>query len=221
MKEALREQRFCLTTDTWTSIQNLNYMCLTTHFIDSNWKIHKRILSFRLVENYKGKTLGKAVKMCLLDWGIDKSLTITVDNATSNSGLIYFIQKKTKHRKATILGHKYLHLRCSAHILNLIVREGLTEMDRTKFVRYVRSSLQRQSTFNLCAENEKVGFKSQLCLDVPTRWNYTYLMLAEKYQKAFERLEEEDPNYLRTIREEAKKEGNDRHEVAWGMDDVD
>ena len=221
LKEALREQQFCLTTDTWASIQNLNYMCLTTHFIDSDWKIHKRILSFRLVENYKGKTLGKAVEMCLLDWGIDKSLTITVDNATFNSGLIYFIQKKTKHRKATILGHKYLHLRCSAHILNLIVREGLTEMDRTKSVRYVRLSPQRQSTFNLCAENEKVGFKSQLCLDVPTRWNYTYFMLAEKYQKAFERLEEEDPNYLRTIREEAKKEGNDRHEVAWRMDDVD
>ena len=52
---------------------------------------------------------------------------------------------------------------------------------------------------------------------------YTYIMLekAEKYQKAFERLEEEDPNYLRTIREEAKEEGNDRHEVTWGMDDVD
>ena len=51
---------------------------------------------------------------------------------------------------------------------------------------------------------------------MPTRWNYTYLMLekAEKYQKAFERLEKEDPNYLRTIREEAKEEGNDRHEVA-------
>ncbi|XP_075660709.1 zinc finger BED domain-containing protein RICESLEEPER 2-like [Castanea sativa] len=83
-----------------------------------------------------------------------------------------------------------------------------------KFVRYVRSSPQRQSTFKLCAEKEKVGFKSQLCLDVPTRWNYTYMMLerAEKYQKAFERLEEEDPNYLRTIREEAKEEGNDRHE---------
>ena len=43
---------------------------------------------------------------------------------------------------------------------------------------------------------------------------------AKKYQKAFERLEEEDPNYLRTIRDEAKEKGNDRHEVAWGMDDV-
>ena len=117
-------------------------MCLTAHFIGSDWKIHKRILTFHLVENQKGETLGKAVEMCLLDWVIDKILTITVINATSNSGLISFIQKKTKHRKATILGHKYLHLRCSAHILYLIVREGLTEMEETtvtvrKSVRYV------------------------------------------------------------------------------------
>ena len=58
-----------------------------------------------------------------------QALTITVDNAASNSRLISFIQKKTKHRKTTILGHKYLHVRCRAHILNLIVREGLVEMD--------------------------------------------------------------------------------------------
>ncbi|CAL5336331.1 unnamed protein product [Camellia sinensis] len=36
-----------------------------------------------------------------------------------------------------------------------------------------------------------------LCLDVPTRWNSTYLMLevAEKFQKAFECLEEDDPRF--------------------------
>ena len=56
-------------------------MCLTAHFIDSDWKIHKRILSFCLVKNHKGETLRKVVEMCLLDWGIDKILTITVDNA--------------------------------------------------------------------------------------------------------------------------------------------
>ena len=67
LKEALREQQVCLTTDTWTSIQNLNYMCLTAHFVNSDWKIHKRILSFCLVENHKGETLEKAVEMCLLD----------------------------------------------------------------------------------------------------------------------------------------------------------
>ena len=34
-------QRVCLTTDTWTSIQNLTYMSLTAHFIDKDWKLHK------------------------------------------------------------------------------------------------------------------------------------------------------------------------------------
>ena len=71
-------------------------MCLTAHLIDSDWKIHKRIPSFCLVENHKGETLGKAVEMRLLNWGIDKILTITVDNAASNSGFISFIQKKKK-----------------------------------------------------------------------------------------------------------------------------
>ena len=67
-------------------------------------------------------------------------------------------------------------MRCSAHILNLIIHEGLVEMDETivkvrKFVRYARSSPQRQSTYKLCVEKEKVDFKCHLCLDVSTRWN--------------------------------------------------
>ena len=32
--------KVCLTTDAWTSIQNLSYMCLTAHFIDDDWKLH-------------------------------------------------------------------------------------------------------------------------------------------------------------------------------------
>ena len=36
LKEALREYWICLTTDTWTFVQNLNYMCLIAHFIDSD-----------------------------------------------------------------------------------------------------------------------------------------------------------------------------------------
>ena len=41
-------QRVCVTTDTWTSIQNLNYMVVTTHFIDGNWTYLKKILNFCL-----------------------------------------------------------------------------------------------------------------------------------------------------------------------------
>jgi hypothetical protein len=30
------------TTDTWTSNTNQNYMCVTMHFIDNDWKLHKK-----------------------------------------------------------------------------------------------------------------------------------------------------------------------------------
>ena len=46
---------------------------------------------------------------------------------------------------------------------------------------------------------ERLGIesKSLLCLDVPTRWNSTYLMLetAQKFEKAFIRMDFEDDNY--------------------------
>jgi hypothetical protein len=48
-KLMMASQRVCLTTDTWTSIQNRNYMVVTGHFIDLSWKYHKRILAFHQV----------------------------------------------------------------------------------------------------------------------------------------------------------------------------
>ena len=50
-------QRVCLTTDCWTSLQNINYMCLTAHYIDSEWKLQKRILNFCQIANHKGEKL--------------------------------------------------------------------------------------------------------------------------------------------------------------------
>ena len=29
-------QRVCATTDTWTSLQMINYMCITPHFVDND-----------------------------------------------------------------------------------------------------------------------------------------------------------------------------------------
>jgi hypothetical protein len=46
LRITLRGQRLCLITDTWTSIQNINYMSLTAHWIDNEWNLHKRILIF-------------------------------------------------------------------------------------------------------------------------------------------------------------------------------
>ncbi|KAF7812639.1 zinc finger BED domain-containing protein RICESLEEPER 2-like [Senna tora] len=39
-------QMVSITTDTWTSIQNLNYMCVTGHYIDDSWVLNKKVLGF-------------------------------------------------------------------------------------------------------------------------------------------------------------------------------
>lgn len=87
------KSRVSLTTDCWTSIQNFNYLCLTAHFIDDSWKLHKRILNFQLMDSHKGKEIGKVVEACILQWGIeDKLSSLTVDNASSNDVAVLYLK---------------------------------------------------------------------------------------------------------------------------------
>ncbi|KAL5794065.1 hypothetical protein ACOSP7_002659 [Xanthoceras sorbifolium] len=202
--------RVCLTTDTWTSIQNINYMVVTAHYIDEYWQLQKRILSFSQIADHKGDTIGKCIEKVLIDWSIDRVFTITVDNASSNNTAILYIKRKLNSWKSdgTILGGKYLHLRCCAHIVNLIVNDGLKGINDSvvairNAVKFVKSSPSRFDKFKKCAEHEKIQSKGLVVLDVPTRWNSTYLMLVSslKFLKAFERMEEEDGHYQNYFKE--------------------
>ena len=86
--------------------------------------------------------------MSLREWGIDGIFTLTVDNASSNLTTIKFLQRVTKDWNGSVLGNEYMHMRCCAHIINLIVREGLKEIDASvakvrEAMRYVKSSPNR------------------------------------------------------------------------------
>ncbi|KAF1881647.1 hypothetical protein Lal_00039865 [Lupinus albus] len=168
--------RVCMTTDCWTSNQNLGYMSLTAHFIDEDWRLQNRILNFCLVENHKGETIGREIERCLREWGIERVFTITVDNASSNDGAISYIRRKLDAR-----GEWW---QIFAYEMNV--------------VRHVRSSPSRLASFKECIAAELIESESLVCLDVPTRWNSTYLMLerAEKFQKAFDRLYDQE-SYFR------------------------
>ncbi|WOG87427.1 hypothetical protein DCAR_0206652 [Daucus carota subsp. sativus] len=132
-------QRVSLTSDTWTSIQNVCYLVLTSHFIDNEWKMQKRILNFCQIGNHKGETIGKAIEACLKEWGIDKVFTITLDNASSNGVAVNHIKKRLQIWKTAICDGDFLHMRCSAHILNLVICDGLKEMDDS--ITAVRNSI--------------------------------------------------------------------------------
>ncbi|XP_013656438.1 zinc finger BED domain-containing protein RICESLEEPER 2-like [Brassica napus] len=99
---------------------------------------------------------------------------------------------------ALVLNGEFLHIRCATHILNLIVKEGLSEVDDSvtairNGIQYVRSSTNRQKSFEFRVDTGKMT-RGSLPLDVKTRWNSTYLMIyqAIKFRAAFEKMEAED-----------------------------
>lgn len=108
-KEKLRRMfltsgvRVCLTTDCWTSTQNLNYMCITTHLVDKEWNLHKRILNFCLIPNHKCETIGGKIESCMHEWGIGNIFTITVDNVSSNNTALEYLRKRSAHKPSVIL----------------------------------------------------------------------------------------------------------------------
>ena len=103
LRKALKGRRVCLTTDTWTSIQNLNHMFLTCYFIDDDWNLYKRILNFCQIEDHKGETISRKIEMCLHEWGVNGIFTLAVDNASSNCATIKFLQILTKDWKGIVL----------------------------------------------------------------------------------------------------------------------
>ncbi|XP_062094148.1 zinc finger BED domain-containing protein RICESLEEPER 2-like [Humulus lupulus] len=209
LKSILVKHRVSLTTDCWTSIQNISYLCLTAHWVDGNWKMHKRIINFIQVPNYKGDLVGKELINCLNEWGISSVFAMKVDNASLNDVALRKLKGHLLDKDITIpLNGEMFHMRCSAHILNLIVTDGLKELNDAissiqNAVRYVQSSPARLKRFKESCKDANIESKALLCLDVVTRWNSTYLMLesATKFKKAFENLEA-DVNYTKYFDEE-------------------
>lgn len=123
-------------------------------------------------------------------------MAITLDNATSNNELIKYLSTKTTQWNSCISNNEFLHAIYDAHVLNLVVKDGIEEeityieAIRTA-VKFVHASPARLGTFKKCVEIEKkLSQKALPSMDVDTRWNSTYLMLESSidFEKAFERL---------------------------------
>ncbi|XP_055961063.1 zinc finger BED domain-containing protein RICESLEEPER 2-like [Mercurialis annua] len=201
-----QSQRVSLTSDSWTSNQRLNYMCITAHFIDNDWKLHKKIISFVTCSRHKGEYLSKTMETCLLEWGLKNIFTVTLDNAENNSTAMGFFMRKMLSWGTTTVRCKYAHMRCIAHILNLVVSDGLkesgTSFERVRgAVRYIKNSPLRLSKFKECKKSLDFQCKRSLCLDVPTRWNSTYFMLhtACMYQHVFEEYDDVEASFRKDL----------------------
>lgn len=127
-------------------------------------------------------------------WNIETKIsTITVDNCSTNDGMVSIVIDKLFGD--LLCDGAVLHMRCCAHILNLIVKDGLATIEsslsriRDSVVFWVASP-QRVEKFEEMARQLKITCTKKLSLDCKTRWNSTYLMLqtAIEYKGVFPRL---------------------------------
>ncbi|XP_039118096.1 zinc finger BED domain-containing protein RICESLEEPER 2-like [Dioscorea cayenensis subsp. rotundata] len=197
--------RISLTSDLWASITTDGYISLTAHFVDKDWMLQKRILNFHYMPTpHTGFAISEMISSLLNEWNLEKKLfSITLDNASSNDSFVDFVKSQLCIRNGLLLNGEFFHVRCCAHILNLIVQDGLKEIDSGIYkiresVKFMKGSQSRKKKFHDCAQQMGINCKKGLRQDVSTRWNSTYLMLesALHYRDAFIHLSLSDSNYL-------------------------
>nr|XP_051199367.1 zinc finger BED domain-containing protein RICESLEEPER 2-like isoform X1 [Lolium perenne] len=147
--------RVSLTADMWTSVQRLGYLCVTCHYIDNNWKLQKRIIRFALMESpHDDLQMYNLILKTIQYWHIeDKLCIITLDNASVNGSMMDDLRNNLSKRNLLIGGGALFHIRCAAHVLNLIVQDGLRVMGGIidsirESVKYIRSSQAREELFD-------------------------------------------------------------------------
>ena len=159
-------------------------MCLTLYVIDNDWKLYKMIINFCPISTHKGEAIGKVVEACLELWEIeDKLFTVTIDNASSNNVACVYLRKLVQRIRGNCIGdRKYVHIRCIAHIINLVVWDGIKEhgvcIDRIRnAVKYIKNSTSRIQRFKDLVPKYNIHSQSSLSFYVPIKWNSTYDML--------------------------------------------
>ncbi|CAN1192979.1 Putative AC9 transposase [Linum perenne] len=170
----------------WTATnQKRGYMAVTAHYIDNAWNLRSYLLRFVYVPApHTAERLASRLSLCLLNWNVDsKFSTITLENCTTNDALIEFVKKKLVLTDL-IKDGTLVHMRCSANVLNLIVKDGLDVIKDGIYkirgsVVYWTCTPRRVEKFHDTAKQLKISIDRKLLLDCPTRWNSTYQMLVD------------------------------------------
>ena len=146
--------------------------------------LRKKIIWFKELEYpQSGYAIEELLLKCLAVWEIrEKIFTLTLDNASNNTSACELLVADCKHD--LMLDGEHLHVRCCAHILNLLVQDGMKIIHSTiqkirELLKHIDSSPSRLQVFNTIANGKGLASKSGIYLDISIRWNSTYKMIRE------------------------------------------
>ena len=106
-------------------------MVITCHYIDEDWKVQKLIIKFSVVKTpHDGFNLYSVMLKAIRYYNIeDKLFSITLDNASANKSMMDLLQENLLAKSMLHCNGDLFHVCCAAHVLNLIVKDGLEVID--------------------------------------------------------------------------------------------
>lgn len=122
----------CITTDSWTSVNNVSFVSVTAHFIDNGNMKSYLLDCFPFSERHTAVNITEYLKIKFQEWKIEqKIIAIVSDNAANIV--------------AAIRDGGWRHIGCFAHSINLSVqachRELATTLTKVKsIVEYFKRS---------------------------------------------------------------------------------
>lgn len=143
-----------------------------------------KIISFKVVKYpHTSLAIAEALSRSLADWGIKRKLfTLTLDNASNNTAAVACFKENQDH--GLLRGGRDFHVRCCAHILNILVQDGLLIIRNgiakiRDLYRHINFSPSRIQAFNGIATTFDLPEKAGLAVDTSNRWDSTFTMLEE------------------------------------------
>ena len=110
-----------LTSDCWSSSQGEPYICITVHWIDSDFILQKRIIAFDVMdESHSGYNIKQRILETTREFNlVDMIFSISLDNASANKKCIDYIRPEI----LSTLNGVFLHVRFCAHIIKLSAKK--------------------------------------------------------------------------------------------------
>lgn len=149
--------KVAITTDIWTALNRKPFMVVTGHYIDNEYSIQSTMLEFQYIPYlHGGSQIARLLEGVLDTYSLLESINgICSDNASNNEKAMDEL-KLRGHLKGA---QNDMHIRCLAHVINLIVHDALKgDKGQIDLIRCL------------------MHFSKPL-VDVQTRWNSTYDML--------------------------------------------
>lgn len=172
-----------LTFDFWTSITSKPYIVVTSHIIEHGNLKHIIIEFNEIPYPHDGQQIMESLINTIREFKlVGKVISITSDNESANVKAMRMLNEYPNYKDIS-------HIRCIAHVLNLVVKSGLKILSQElnsvrSLVNYINTSSKRRQLYEEACHQLKIPHYI-LIKEMPVRWNSTYLMLerAIKMQK--------------------------------------